>query len=128
MDDVPETIAAIVAASKQVPLSIVMIGVGDGPWGQMDEFDDEIDSSAFDNFQFVNYTKIQTTISSPHQRQLQFALDALMELPEQYRTIKKMGLLSRAAEKKGKITFNSRLKGKHLFPSSYVHVQPGEGQ
>ena len=35
-NEVP-TRAAIVEASKH-PLSIVVVGVGDGPWGQMDEF------------------------------------------------------------------------------------------
>lgn len=84
-----ETIDAIVEASKY-PLSIVVIGVGDGPWDQMREFDDGLPQRKFDNFQFVDYNSVRLGSGNPD---IKFAVEALMELPEQFKLVKQLKLM-----------------------------------
>ncbi|KAK3610107.1 hypothetical protein CHS0354_032203 [Potamilus streckersoni] len=80
---------AIVEASKW-PLSIVLIGVGDGPWDSMKDFDDGLPNRIFDNFQFVNFHE---TVTGAENANTALALRALMEIPEQYRIVKDHELL-----------------------------------
>ncbi|KAI3784675.1 hypothetical protein L1987_43778 [Smallanthus sonchifolius] len=86
------TVDAIVQASK-LPLSIVLVGVGDGPWDMMREFDDNIPARDFDNFQFVNFTEIMSKNAPPIRKEMEFALSALMEIPTQYKATIELNIL-----------------------------------
>jgi len=92
------TKAAIVEASNY-PLSILLVGVGDGPWTMMRKFDNELPKRKFDNFQFVNFHEVKSKSLSAY-FEPSFALEALMEIPIQYKLIKKLNLIENPSKSK----------------------------
>lgn len=56
----------------------------------MEEFDDGLPERRFDNFQFVDFYK---TISRAENRDVDFAMAALQEIPDQFLLIQKLHLL-----------------------------------
>ncbi|KAF3320573.1 E3 ubiquitin-protein ligase RGLG2 [Carex littledalei] len=97
-----KTIDSIVMASNYA-LSIVLVGIGDGPWDDMKTFDDKIPARVFDNFQFVNFTSIMEKNVSLQHKEAAFALAALMEVPLQYKATIELGLLGRVTGKAKKV-------------------------
>ncbi|EFC49096.1 predicted protein [Naegleria gruberi] len=90
-----ETEEAIVRASNY-PISIVMVGLGDGPFDLMHNYDDELPQRKFDNFQFVHWDEVAKKAREAKKSvDATFALHALMEIPEQYSAIKKLGLVGK---------------------------------
>ncbi|KAM1428510.1 hypothetical protein ACFX2I_044828 [Malus domestica] len=117
------TVNAIVAASK-LPLSIILVGVGDGPWDMMKEFDDNIPTRAFDNFQFVNFTQIMSKNVPPSRKETEFALAALMEIPSQYKATLELSLLG---GRKGNIPERVPLPPPVYGASSFSSSKPSRG-
>lgn len=97
-----KTIQSIVNASVH-PLSIVLVGVGDGPWEDMKKFDDKIPARKFDNFQFVNFTAILSKNVTLSEKETAFAVAALMEIPIQYKAATEFGLVGNVTGKAKKI-------------------------
>eukprot|EP00766_Chilomastix_caulleryi_P000105 gnl/Chilomastix_caulleri/1099.p1 GENE.gnl/Chilomastix_caulleri/1099~~gnl/Chilomastix_caulleri/1099.p1 ORF type:complete len:272 (+),score=81.21 gnl/Chilomastix_caulleri/1099:30-845(+) len=84
---------AVVEASKY-PLSIIAVGIGDGPFDILEEFDDKLPSRKFDNFQFTNFTELQRRFAREECPDLLVACSVLQEIPMQYKFIKQLGYLN----------------------------------
>ncbi|PON34235.1 43kDa postsynaptic protein [Trema orientale] len=86
-------ISDMLSHCSKFPLSIILVGVGDGPWDMMKEFGDNIPARPFDNFQFVNFTEIVSKNADRSQKEAEFALAALMDIPSQYKATIELNIL-----------------------------------
>uniref|UniRef100_A0A7E4ZQ28 VWFA domain-containing protein n=1 Tax=Panagrellus redivivus TaxID=6233 RepID=A0A7E4ZQ28_PANRE len=77
------------------PLSIIVVGVGDGPWDMMRVFDESLPKRPWDNFHFVEFHEIMKAAkeTSGEARELAFAVQSLLEVPDQFATVRRLGLL-----------------------------------
>jgi hypothetical protein len=82
-------LAALKQAS-QCPISFVIVGVGDGPFGRATQMDDA-EGRVFDNLNFVSHADFCDRGARKNDA---FVLHALKEIPEQYRMIQALGYLS----------------------------------
>ncbi|KAI8018051.1 E3 ubiquitin-protein ligase RGLG5 [Camellia lanceoleosa] len=80
---IKETIDAIVKARKY-PLSIIVVGVGDGPWDMMKNFLNDYNVRESYKFQFVNFTEIMKKNMDISRKEAAFAVAALSGIPSQY--------------------------------------------
>ena len=78
-----DTTEAIIEASNW-PLSIVVVGVGDGPWDTMKDLQNKLHGRRIVNFNFVTFNDV---INDDGVSRVAFAVQALMHLPDQCKTI-----------------------------------------
>lgn len=83
------TVETIVDASY-FPLSIILVGVGDGPWNQMEQFVSSLPPRCFDNFEFVNFTDIMSMHAPGPTKEARFALEVLRAIHSQYKATTKL--------------------------------------
>ncbi|CAN8015952.1 hypothetical protein HPB47_016605 [Ixodes persulcatus] len=79
-----------VVSCSQLPLSLVLVALGDGPWPALQRWDDELPERRFDNLQLVRHAEVTRGCRNPDAA---LALHALMEVPDQYRAAVQLGLL-----------------------------------
>ncbi|CAI2336127.1 unnamed protein product [Caenorhabditis sp. 36 PRJEB53466] len=91
---------AIVQACQH-PLSIIVVGVGDGPWDMMRIFDESLPKRPWDNFHFVEYHDIIKKSTCLEDGDVKVAVQSLLEIPDQYRCICELGLLDRSIPPRG---------------------------
>ncbi|CAD6192144.1 unnamed protein product [Caenorhabditis auriculariae] len=91
---------AIVQACQH-PLSIIVVGVGDGPWDMMKVFDESLPKRPWDNFHFVEFHEIMKRTKSMEEGDVKLAVQSLLEIPDQYRCVCELGLLTRSIPPRG---------------------------
>ncbi|KAE9256582.1 hypothetical protein PF004_g18 [Phytophthora fragariae] len=81
----------VIAEASNYALAIIVVGVGDGPWEDMEHYTDTLPKRRFENFRFVNLNEVMS--ANPEQSALGFATAALAHIPDQLAGIRRLGLL-----------------------------------
>jgi len=80
----------VLNTASQYPLVIVCVGIGDGPWDEMQRFDRKMPRGrVFDNFHFVPMSQILRSNERPDRIEEEFFFRSFMKIPHQYHDIKK---------------------------------------
>ena len=90
-----ETMQAIIDASSHA-LSIVIIGVGDGPWTHMHQLEKYLcNKCKFDNLNFVEYNQFMmvTKVTNLKCLDSEFGLKLFNKLPSQFRILKQLNFI-----------------------------------
>ncbi|ETI38688.1 hypothetical protein L914_15060 [Phytophthora nicotianae] len=72
--------------------AIIVVGVGDGPWEEMEQYKSTLPKRNFENFHFVNFNHVMC--ENPEQPALGLAIAALAHIPDQLAAIRRLGLLN----------------------------------
>lgn len=91
---------SVIWMTSSYPMSIVLVGVGDGPWEDMRKFDDKLPAREFDNFQVLQ--------------------DIFAHVKDQYLTVKINICFERRKRKKENLCLNNLIG--LLGPILYLHI------
>lgn len=80
----PELDGKAVVEASNYPLSIVTVGVGDGPFETLDTFDNALKQRRFDNFNFFNFTEMEKKLERTENVDETIAVNMLQEIPAQF--------------------------------------------
>ena len=106
-ESVLETEEMIVKAS-QFPLSIIIVGVGDGPWDTLPSLEDKnLERRKFPNIKFVDYHKTTYKVKHPD---VVLVLNALFDIPNQHKQIVDLGYINRYADSCSLLSYSSILE------------------
>ena len=116
-----ETRASLIRASR-FPLAVVIVGVGDGPFEEMDVLDDDLPDRLFDNCQFIEFSPFQAALERGEAKQVveaAFAVCTLQEIPMQYRMAADLGLLEAPSQRSQ--TDGGRRAARHAAIADNIH-------
>ncbi|ESU40773.1 Phospholipid-binding Copine Family Protein [Giardia duodenalis] len=92
VSDMDADMKALQEASNN-PVSVVAVGLGDGPFKRMRILEDSISGRKFSNFHFVNFTKMEVEAKECASPDLMLATAMMQKIPYQYAFVKRLGYL-----------------------------------
>jgi len=117
-----DALKACIDASRY-PLSIVLVGLGDGPWEFFRLLDDQVHRRHFDNVTFLPLAETFATAKFPSYA---FACAAMAQVPSQFEAAKRLGFVRKgfAEVVQDVVALNPGLKGEDLAPVGPAELDP----